>query len=210
MNRRISWIDALLMEWASWMRDHARWQGWGGGIDRIEASDGKMPKAPGSYSDRVLSELIACEANRHGRPSRVHVHILALPQFERRVVMLRYAGRPIEIERKAPKVGPYHHAPERQEGPRDLTWSGPMAFVQVAEFTGRAVSTECDALDRAKLRLMFRMEVDRLIRGGTFVPDAGKTREQYAEFYEKREAEKRRKEFDLALTKFAKGAVRAA
>lgn len=182
MNRRISWIDALLIEWASWMRDHSRWQGWGAGIDRIEASDGKMPKAPGSYSDRVLSEVIACEANRHGRPSRVHVHILTLPRIERRVLVMRFAGTPQPAQRKVQKVGPYQQQ-DNHPRPVEFEWSGQTAMAVVAVTLGIELDDAYLHLDAAKLRIMFRMEHDRAIRAGTFMPDGGMSREDYLAFF---------------------------
>lgn len=182
MNRRISWIDALLNEWFAWLRDNSRWEGWGSGIDRIEASDGKMPKAPGSYSDRVLSEAIACEANRHGRPSRVHTHILNLPILERRVLVMRFAGTPQPVERKAPRAGPYQQHDTHQR-PREIEWSGQTPVAVVATALGLDLEDAYLHLDAAKLRIMFRMEHDRAIRAGTFMPDGGMSREDYLAFF---------------------------
>lgn len=61
-----------------------------------------------------------------------------------------------------------------------LNWElsgGPLPFTQVAQLLGLAPSTCHEAVEKAKLRLQFRLEVRRSIALGLFSPDGGSLRQ---------------------------------
>lgn len=212
MNLVPRWMDFALMAWADWVRGCGRWQGWGGGVDRIDEQNHGGKRTPGTHSDPVLAELIAILARGHGPHTRLHMQVLELKATERRVIVARYCGRP-KLERSALDLAEESAMAAVPRGTRmskktvcllDLVWSRGwdertqeerklMLMADVATTAGRSVSACEKALTRAKLRLLFKMEVERMIRRGEFTPDGRTyTQSELAELREKTEREGKR------------------
>lgn len=182
------WIERRLTEWASWVRDKGRWQGWGSGVDRSALADPgrSTQRMPGTYSDPTLAEIMLLMFDQQGRHARLHHHILSLPQLERRVVAARYCGQPRPVqstrEHAMPPAGLTMKDLERGVTPiclMDYVWSGTQAWAQVALTLDVPESTCRGAHSRAQDRLQKQLNVDIVIRCGGFVPDGGRDRETY-------------------------------
>lgn len=177
MRRREPWIEYALKRWSDWVRDNARWQGWGSGVDIVDALENAgwgRGRTPGVYANPVLAELLAMLHAGQGRHARMHAEITGLPTTERRVLVARYCGRPVPVERLMRSdmdVPPSNRKPQKVCW-LEYAWSGgPLAFAEIARLLGLAPSTCHDALARAKLRLQWRLEVRQSIRSGAFMPD---------------------------------------
>lgn len=200
MNLVPRWFDPALVAWASWVRDNARWQGWGGGVDRINEANHGGKRSPGTHSDPVLAELMAMLGQKQGPHARLHKHVLGLPSDERKVIVARFCGRPT-LQRSA-----LDYADEKGRAtfvgnwPKnktvcllDLVWHRGMEdekpleerklmrMRDVAITVGLSVSACETALERARLRLLFRIEVEAMIRRGAFMPDGRVYTEQELE-----------------------------
>lgn len=170
MRHRIPWIEELLSQWAGWVRDNARWQGWGSGIDRADESAGHLKRGPGSHSNPVLAELMAVLANRHGRYARVHEHVMGLPIRERQVLVARYCGRPVAVPDKV-RQGNLSAHDQRRVCLLEYAWSGLLPWEDVAQDLGMNAEDVDAAHFCGKWRLEFRLLVDQSIRTGAFRPD---------------------------------------
>lgn len=163
---REHWIEPVLRAWASWVRDNARWQGWGSGVDRIEASDGPPPpREPGTHSDPVLAELQAMLHDRQGAHAKLHSYILDLPTAERRVTVARYCGIPRPVRSavlNANFVVPHGTVPTVCL--LDYVWSGPLRLRTVADVTGLSEDACSDALKRARKWLIASLALAKRAR----------------------------------------------
>ena len=167
MKKREPWIETRLKDWAVWLQLNARWIGWGSGVDKVgllaEAGWGRS-RNPGCYSNPTLAEVMAATHDGQSKHWRLDTLVRALRTTERRVVVARYCGKPVTIER---------------DGVVRTVWSGgPLPFTAIADLLRLAQSSCYEALDRAKLRLMYQLEMDDSIRFGHFSPDGGKTRQR--------------------------------
>lgn len=160
---REPWIERTLLAWAAWVIEYSRWVGWGGGGDDPLADAGwQRGRTPGCYANPTLME-----ASLHQRWAGVHAEIMNLPATERRVLVARYCGQPVLVERDLPADHRYGPAAAAV-----MEWSGgPLPFAAIAALLGLAQSTCHDALYRAKLRLDMRLDVRRAVLSGAFSPD---------------------------------------
>ena len=178
------WIERVLKAWSDWVCTNARWQGAGAGAQERIGLDSVSPlndvgwghtRNPGTHSDPTLAEVTAALHAGHGLAQAVHAEVMGLPVTERRVLVARYCGRPVQVERVLPPDLPGGRSTSRME----MAWSGgPLPFAQIGWLLELAPSTCHEALDRAKLRLIFRLEVRDAIRFGRFAPDGGSLREE--------------------------------
>jgi hypothetical protein len=168
---REPWIERTLLGWAAWVIEWSRWVGWGGGADDPLADAGwARGRTPGSYGNPTQAE-----AALHQRWAGVHAEIMGLPLTERRVLVARYCGQPVQVERIVdPDIPLAMRRPEKIVGARhiEMRWSGgPLPFATIAALLGLAQSTCHDAMSRGKLRLEMRLDVRRAVLAGLFSPD---------------------------------------
>lgn len=187
---REPWVEYILRKWAEWVAEKAVWQGMGGGVDTVGLLDGagwgRIGRAPGTHSDPVLAEVMATLHDKQGPHARLHAEISGLPPTERRALVARYCGKPERMERvRDADVPPWQRSSQQRrycllgEGHTVWGWSGGLLpFSEIGRMLGLAPSTCHDAVERAKLRLLWRLEVGRSIRFGRFAPDGGRLREE--------------------------------
>lgn len=199
------YIERRLKEWAEWVRDKGRWQGFGSGVDRCALADpGRASqRMPGTYSDPTPAETMLAAFDRQGRHAQLHRHILGLETVERRVVAARYLGRPqavpstlehglvhktwvpptwtVDAEGKSQRIA--GHFITQPFCLLDYVWSGYQSWAGVAATLDLPESTCRTAHDHAKDRIQKALNVDTVIRTGGFVPDGGRwTREAYLDY----------------------------
>lgn len=189
----------------------------------IEQAGWGRSRNPGTYSDPTCAEVMAALWDRQGPHQRLHAEILGLPATERRVLVARYCGQPVPRRRPGSvedlgTVGAQFDVPCTDEKVKvrnrlaverrlraapfrgnvcwiEWEWSGgPLPFATVGQLVGMSTSGCHEALERAKLRLLFRLEVRDAIRDGQFDPAGGMlqmdSRQKYPEVYERIEREK--------------------
>jgi len=87
--------EQLLQQWGHWCIQHLETFGFGAGGEP-DGGERRITRAAGDYSDPVLAKIMSTEL-ASGLSQTIHLQIADRPALDRRVAMLRYVGKPMQL-----------------------------------------------------------------------------------------------------------------